>query len=86
MVNVDVSNSTFWGNWQMHIVAVQLTGATDFYDLGNHVQPIKKTYISPFTEAPFMRDLKKLKKTRFYVKHRGLAERKRSHQQPNEAI
>ena len=78
-MNVDVSNSTFWGGWQLPIIAQQVSGARDFNDLGNMAcQQVRENINAPFKDHKFLVLLKKLKKTKFYVLHRGLSSRKLS--------
>ena len=76
VVNVDVSNCCFWGgNWQMTLVATQLTGKA-VNEIGNHLAKVQTSHNSPPQDPVTLVRLRKLKKVGFSVNYRNASEGK----------
>lgn len=73
VVNVDVSNSTFWGNWSMHAVVPAAAGTVPLETI-HRIQKVQKKDGSPFMDSKAMVQLRRLKKVMFQVKYRNISE------------
>ncbi|KAI9772770.1 MAG: hypothetical protein M1839_002315 [Geoglossum umbratile] len=69
-VNVDVSNGVFWTPSTLEICAKNLVGCNDAYGL---IAKFKPKPDQPSTETMEYKELRRLKRVGFYVKHRGAA-------------
>ena len=74
IVNVDVSNSVFYGDWPMEIMATQITGNANTLECGEKSKKIQTTFMGKEKESLTFLKLKKLKKIRFKVRYRGASE------------
>jgi eukaryotic translation initiation factor 2C len=77
-VNVDVSNGTFWIAQDLHQAARNLCKERNrglsydvFHDL---LRPVKNKKNDDITMSEDFKNLRKMAKLRFYVKHRGKAD------------
>lgn len=78
IVNVDTSNSAFWGCWPMWVVGTQCAGVAKTLDLQFNTQKVRSAYNAPLKDSVTMIKLRKLKKVRFNVTYRGASEGKSS--------
>ncbi|KAL9121776.1 MAG: hypothetical protein Q9187_001664 [Circinaria calcarea] len=67
IVNVDVSNSTFWGPWKLTVLAAAACGSNGIGDLSRATQKTEKTQGAAKTDHIFMMKLRKLNKAKFHV-------------------
>ena len=74
IVNVDTSNSCFWGAWPMWMVATQCTGVQKTLDLAFDLKQVRSSYNAPLKDSVTMIKLRKLRKVRFNVQYRGASE------------
>ena len=70
VINVDVSNSTFWHESTFLQLGLQMTGADSYENLGVKLRPLTNVH-GGTRESPFFVQLKRLSKNEFTVKHRG---------------
>ena len=76
VVNVDVSNTTFWSEAPLHILAVQVTKAANADDLVHKCKKVTKGVGMEPVESAAFKELRKLKKNKVWAVHRGPGERK----------
>lgn len=76
MVNLDVSNGTFWTESIVWTTVLAITRAADTSDIAEKMKDV----VTDFTKTPptkvesfHRRELRRLKKVAFYIKHRGNA-------------
>lgn len=70
MVNVDVSNTTFWSEAPLHILASQVTGINNVDDLVHKCKKVVRGPGQEPVESPAFKDLRKLKKNKVWAIHR----------------
>ncbi|KAA6409085.1 MAG: eukaryotic translation initiation factor 2c [Lasallia pustulata] len=71
VVNADVSNTTFWSEAPLHILATQVTGASNPNDLVHKCKKVTKGFGQQPVESPAFKDLRKLKKIKVWAIHRA---------------
>ena len=71
MVNADVSNTTFWSEAPLHILATQVTGASNPNDLVHKCKKVTKGPGMPPVESMAFKELRKLKKNKVWAVHRA---------------
>lgn len=73
VVNVDVSNTTFWHTTAMSQLALLITDCSDMIDLAEKCKPIENNPPrEPGThESPQFQALKRLQKNEFFVQFRN---------------
>jgi len=70
VVNVDVSNSTFWHESSFAQLAFQVTGLNDIDTLAVRLRPLKNVHGGERV-SPHFAQVKRLAKNEFVVRHRG---------------
>ncbi|MCJ1285782.1 hypothetical protein MMC26_005123 [Xylographa opegraphella] len=75
VVNVDVSNCVFYGDYPMEMMATQVTGSANALICGEMSKKVKPTFREAEKESLTFLKLKKLKKIRFRVRYRGASEK-----------
>lgn len=70
VVNVDVSNTTFWSEAPLHILAVQVTRAASADDLVHKCKKVARQSGEEPSESAAFKDLRKLKKNKVWAVHR----------------
>ncbi len=86
VVNVDVSNTTFWHETAVSQLAYQITGAATYLDMINMIQPIKATAYMPAHESPYFAALRRLHKNEIKVRFRGAGEGKSTSDIPHSGV
>lgn len=71
MVNVDVSNTTFWHSTTISHLALKISGCSDLYDLGQKCKPVEHPREGGLRETPVFQALKRLHKNEFFVQFRN---------------
>lgn len=71
IVNVDVSNSTFWGPWKLTVLGAAACGYNGIADLHRATEKIEKTQGAKKSDHVYMVKLRKLHKTKFHVSCRN---------------
>ena len=71
VINVDVSNTTFWSEGGIDMIACQMTGCSNPHDLAIKCRKVVRSLGEPETESPTFKDLRKLRKSQFYARYRG---------------
>ena len=75
VVNVDVSNTCFWGDWPVHIIARQVVGLGTILEIGTHYQKTKESFRDREKTSLTMARLMKMRKLRFHVDYRGISDK-----------
>ncbi|MCJ1471702.1 hypothetical protein MMC13_000342, partial [Lambiella insularis] len=75
VVNVDVANCTFWGDWKLVMLAVQVTGSAGPLEMANGMKPTQASFNAPLRDSVTVIKMRKMKKLRFKVRYRGASEK-----------
>ena len=70
VVNVDVSNTTFWSEAPLHILAAQVARTASVDDLVHKCKKVAKGSGQEPVESAAFKDLRKLKKNKVWAVHR----------------
>lgn len=76
IVNLDVSNGTFWTESPLWTTVLAMTRCADTHDIAHKMKDVitDASRTPPImAESPQRRELRRLKKVAFYIKHRGSA-------------